>query len=121
MTEYRDACQVDPESAADGPQVCGAAQHVLGSTWPPAAGIPNSPVFQAPGRDALGRQSRTEVTGVVKIVGRLPESTVNNDDSGVPPAARRQAKIAELKGIAAITQSRIRPGSGQVKGVFRGR
>src|SRR5262245_32223694 len=94
-----------------GPQraeVFGSMQDVVESPGPAAPGIPDAPVLDIPGGEAGSRQGSAQMTCVLEIVRRAPESAVDEDDDGMGAFSLRQAQIAELEHVLPVGNPCVR-------------
>ena len=93
-------------------------QNIFQRTRPAAAGIADPAIFNVPGGRARARERRAKMSGVIQVVRRLPESTVNENHNRMRSRPRGHPEIAKLKRIFAVRNPRIGPGRRQRQNVL---
>ena len=106
-------CEIERVIPGHRSKVVGSPGDVLEGARPPSAGVAQAAVLEAPGRQPLGGERRTEAPDVIEAPGRLPAAPVDHHDDRVGARALGEAQLRHLLGCVAVGHGLVGRGLGQ--------
>jgi len=109
MPDDRDSAEIELVLTRDGANVIYSPPHIEVRAGPPAAGLPEPPVFYVPCCDSVGFERirhRAEILGFA--IGGLEATAVNQNDEGVRSGAIRNAQFAVLIRVGTVGDAPVR-------------